>query len=91
LKIHPRPAFSQKAVYNLCMKKQQMLWRRHDNELESARMLLAEFTSNTKYELEPIQLPDDGDGYTAIAFALPSLIHTWVSTIREVALDSTCK
>lgn len=73
------------------MKKQQMLWRRHDNELESAKMLLAEFTSNTKYELEPIQLPDDGGGYTAIAFALPSLIHTWVGTIREVALDSTCK
>ncbi|KAJ7756443.1 hypothetical protein DFH07DRAFT_742593 [Mycena maculata] len=89
LKTYPRPAFSQKAVYNLWSKHQQTQWRRHDNELESAKILLKEFSRDPRYEIEPISLPADGGGCTAIAFALPSLIREWAGTIREVALDST--
>jgi hypothetical protein len=91
LKTHPRPAFSQKAVYNFWIKQEQTQWRRHENELESAKILIAEFSHNPQYEIEPIRLPDDGGGCTAIAFTLPSLIRKWGGTIREVALDSTCK
>ncbi|KAF8177715.1 hypothetical protein K438DRAFT_2180966, partial [Mycena galopus ATCC 62051] len=91
LKTHPHPEFSQKAVYNLWLKHQQSQWRRHENELESAKILLMEFSRDPKYQLEPISLPDDGGGCVAIAFALPSLIRKWAGTIREVALDSTFK
>ncbi|KAJ6538671.1 hypothetical protein DFH09DRAFT_930214 [Mycena vulgaris] len=89
LKSHPRPAFSQKAVYNVWIKQEQTQWRRHENELDSAKILLTEFSRSPQYELKPIRLPDDGGGCTAIAFALPSLIRQWGGTIREVALDST--
>ncbi|KAJ6601866.1 hypothetical protein DFH09DRAFT_1270764 [Mycena vulgaris] len=89
LKSHPRPAFSQKAVYNFWIKQEQTQWRRHENELDSAKILLTEFSRSPQYELKPIRLPDDGGGCTAIAFALPSLIRQWGGTIREVALDST--
>ncbi|KAK7052650.1 hypothetical protein R3P38DRAFT_2762996 [Favolaschia claudopus] len=75
LKTHPLPAFSQKAVYNLWLKHQLSQWRRSDNELDSAKILLAEFARNPKYQVESIPLPaDSGDG---------------PGTIREVALDST--
>ncbi|KAJ6602864.1 hypothetical protein DFH09DRAFT_810636, partial [Mycena vulgaris] len=89
LKTHPHPAFSQKAVYNVWLKNQQTQWRRHDDELKSAKILLKEFTHDPIYQLEPISLPDDGGGCTAIAFALPSLLRKWAGTIREVGFDST--
>ncbi|KAK6966913.1 SWIM-type domain-containing protein [Favolaschia claudopus] len=53
LKKHPLPAFSQKAVYN-------PVWRRSDNELDSAKILLAEFAHNPTYQIESIPLPADG-------------------------------
>ncbi|KAJ7718501.1 hypothetical protein B0H14DRAFT_3011233 [Mycena olivaceomarginata] len=90
LKSHPRPAFSQKAVYNLWNKQQQTQWRRHDDELESAKLLLKEFSLDPKYELEPIDLPDDGGGYTAIAFALPSLILALDSTFNTTKSGFEC-
>ncbi|KAJ7936963.1 hypothetical protein B0H13DRAFT_1589238 [Mycena leptocephala] len=92
LKSHPRPNFTQKSVYNLWFKQQQAHWRQHEDELESAKMLLNDLKKNpafSAYELEPIELPKLDDGYTAIAFTLPTLIRKWGGTIREVALDST--
>ncbi|KAJ6484693.1 hypothetical protein C8R45DRAFT_829659, partial [Mycena sanguinolenta] len=89
LKTNPDSTFSQKAVYNQWFKEQRSQWCRHKDELKSAKILLAEFSSNPKYELETIRLPDDRGGCTAIAFTLPTLIRKWAGIIREVALDST--
>ncbi|KAK7012436.1 hypothetical protein R3P38DRAFT_2790693 [Favolaschia claudopus] len=74
LKSHPEPAFSQKAVYNLCAKQNQSEWRRTENELESAKILLAEFTK------------DSSGGCIALAFALPPLIRKWAGTIGKSRL-----
>jgi hypothetical protein len=92
LKSHPYPAFSQKAVYDLWFKQRQTHWRRHNDDLESAKILLKEFSqANSAYKIEPIPVPQNqDDGFTAIAFALPTLIRKWGGKIREVALDSTC-
>ncbi|KAK6974646.1 hypothetical protein R3P38DRAFT_2583717 [Favolaschia claudopus] len=89
LKKHPLPAFSQKAVYTLWSKQQQSQWRRSDNELDSAKILLAEFARNPTYQIESIPLPADGGGCIALAFSLPPLLRKWAGTIREAALDST--
>ncbi|KAJ6517844.1 hypothetical protein DFH09DRAFT_1098638 [Mycena vulgaris] len=59
LKSHPRPAFSQKAVYNFWIKQEQTQWRRHENEPDSAKILLTEFSRSPQYELKPIRLPDN--------------------------------
>ncbi|KAK6984659.1 SWIM-type domain-containing protein [Favolaschia claudopus] len=89
LKTHPFPAFTQKAVYNLWSKQHQSQWRRNDDELESAKILLAEFSKDPRYQVESITLPPDSGGCIALAFALPLLIRKWAGTIREAALDST--
>ncbi|KAK6984287.1 hypothetical protein R3P38DRAFT_3332864 [Favolaschia claudopus] len=92
LKSHPDPAFSQKAVYNLCAKQNQSEWRRTENELESAKILLAEFTKDSSGNYLPLftlQHTALSGGCIALAFAQPPLIRKWAGTIREVALDST--
>ncbi|KAK6966854.1 hypothetical protein R3P38DRAFT_2386745, partial [Favolaschia claudopus] len=58
LKSYPEPAFSQKAVYNLWAKQNLSEWRRTENELESAKILLAEFTKDSRYQLDTIPLAD---------------------------------
>ncbi|KAJ7041720.1 hypothetical protein C8F04DRAFT_1176812 [Mycena alexandri] len=79
------------AVYNLWFQQQQTQWRRHNDEVQSARILLKEFSAHgSVYEAEPIPIPQDqNDGLTATCFALPSLLRKWGGKIREMALDST--
>ncbi|KAK7041371.1 hypothetical protein R3P38DRAFT_2768697 [Favolaschia claudopus] len=93
LKSHPEPAFSQKAVYNLCAKQNQSEWRRTENELESAKILLAEFTKDSRFirrfidhwSLEIIQSLSDKD-ITEINALLTSQ-----SLLTEVTLKPCCK
>ncbi|KAK7007107.1 hypothetical protein R3P38DRAFT_2438938, partial [Favolaschia claudopus] len=73
LKSYPEPAFSQKAVYNLWANIQnQSEWRRTENELESAKILLAEFTKDSRYQLDTIPLPPDSG-----SFCWPDNWTTW--------------
>ncbi|KAJ7030919.1 hypothetical protein C8F04DRAFT_1042044 [Mycena alexandri] len=88
LKTYPRPKFSQKSVYNQWFKQQQGNWRRCDDEFESAKILLQEFTADPAHKLEPIPLPQS-DGFRALGFVFPSVLEKWEGVIREVALDST--
>ncbi|KAJ6458878.1 hypothetical protein C8R47DRAFT_1244886 [Mycena vitilis] len=91
LKSHPQPDFTPKAVYNLLSRKKRVYWHRCDDEVESAKTIIKEFSAHdSMYEAEPIPMPESPeDGITALAFALPSLIRKWGGTIREVAIDST--
>jgi hypothetical protein len=90
LKTHPRPRFSQKSVYNQLFEQQQTSWRRCDDEFESAKILLQEFTSDPVHELVSIPMPES-DGFRALGFVFPSVLRKWDGIIREVALDSTCE
>ncbi|KAJ7300745.1 hypothetical protein DFH08DRAFT_828202 [Mycena albidolilacea] len=90
LKTHPRPNFLQKSVYNHWLKQQQASWRRCDDELESAKILLKEFATDPAHKLELIPMPES-ERFRAIGFVFPSLLHKWGNVIREAALDSTFK
>ncbi|KAJ6589539.1 hypothetical protein B0H19DRAFT_922632 [Mycena capillaripes] len=88
LKTHPRPRFSYKSVYNRWFKQQQASWQRNEDEFESAKILLKEFSTDPVHELVSIPMPES-DGFRALGFVFPSVIHKWNGVIREVALDST--
>jgi hypothetical protein len=72
------------------LKQQQASWRRCDDELESAKILLKEFAIDPAHKLELIPMPES-ERFRAIGFVFPSLLHKWGNVIREAALDSTCK
>jgi hypothetical protein len=88
------PRFSRKAVYQLWSDQNKKNWRRHDNELESAEILIREAANlpnkNGLYAVEPIPLHKE-DGFVAIGFALPELLRKWGGRIREICLDSACR
>jgi hypothetical protein len=76
-----------------------MEWKRDPDELKSAKNLLEEFTSSPNpssggkeplYNMEPIPLTPR-PGFTAIAFALPKILHEVGGQVRELSLDSACK
>ncbi|PIL26554.1 hypothetical protein GSI_12312 [Ganoderma sinense ZZ0214-1] len=89
LKTHPKPAFSRATVYARWAQNDRKLWKRHDDEFQSASALLQEALGLPEGPaVEPIDLPDE-DGFTGLAFALPQLLGQWGGRIRELALDST--
>ncbi|KAF8919416.1 hypothetical protein CPB85DRAFT_1155897, partial [Mucidula mucida] len=91
LKMHPEPDFTQKSVYNFWLKQYQEEWKRDEDEVKSAKILLEEFRNTpalSPYLVEPIPRPEVDDGFTALAFSLPNPIRKWGGKIQEVALDS---
>ncbi|KAJ7577189.1 hypothetical protein C8J56DRAFT_799033 [Mycena floridula] len=89
------PPFMQKSMYCLWAAEDQKKWKRDDNEVKSAKILLEEAAKfedvpgKGLYAIEPIPLPMVvGDGFTAIAFALPGTLQKFGGRIREIALDS---
>ncbi|KAF8956350.1 hypothetical protein BDZ97DRAFT_1671707 [Flammula alnicola] len=90
LKIDPKPAYSQKAIYQLWSDHTSKQWKRDPDEVKSAKILIDEASKNgnSLYNVEPIPLHNE-EGFTAIAFALPEILHQWGGRIREQALDST--
>jgi hypothetical protein len=88
------PQFSRKAVYQLWSDQNKKHWRRHDDEIESAKILIREAANlpnkNGLYSVEPIPLHEEA-GFIAIGFALPELVRKWGGCIREISLDSACQ
>ncbi|KAK6972001.1 hypothetical protein R3P38DRAFT_2550175 [Favolaschia claudopus] len=84
LKSYPEPAFSQKAVYNLWAKQNQSEWRRTENELESAKILLAEFTKDSRYQLDTIPLADHFAGPTTGQLGLNQEIRALQGILRTL-------
>ncbi|KAJ7598463.1 hypothetical protein C8J56DRAFT_770700 [Mycena floridula] len=89
------PPFLQKSIYHLWAVQDQKRWKHNENELKSAKILLKEAAKlkdiprKGLYAVEPINLPtQDGDGFTAIAFALPEMLCKFGGQVRELALDS---
>ncbi|KAJ7583748.1 hypothetical protein C8J56DRAFT_1054275 [Mycena floridula] len=70
------------SCYRLWAAENSKKWKRDDDEVKSAHILLEEAC---KLKNLPA---DDSDGFTAIAFALPESIRKWGGQIRELALDS---
>ena len=93
LALHPTPSFSRKAVYARWAQQDRLKWKRDDDEVKSAQILLEEaragHAGNGMYSVAPVKLPEE-DGFQGIAFALPEVIRKWGGRIRELALDSAC-
>jgi len=82
-------------VYSLWSDITSKAWKRCDDEVQSAKVLLEEARKNDHeksglYSAEPIPLARE-DGVMAIAFALPDLLRQFGGRIRELALDSACE
>lgn len=97
LRRHPNPAFTCKAVYELWAKIDRTQWKRDNDEVKLAEILLEEFRSG-KYNIPglgidaaaiPLKLAPE-DNHVALAFVLPEALNQWSGRIREVLLDSAC-
>lgn len=90
----PKPSFSYKSIYQLWYSNTSKQWRRDDDELKSAQILIAEALKNNEESytrVENIPLHTGDAGYSAISFSLPELLRKWGGRIRELSLDSACK
>ncbi|KAJ7575437.1 hypothetical protein C8J56DRAFT_801436 [Mycena floridula] len=92
------PPFLQKSIYHLWAVQDRKRWKRDENELKSAKILLEEAAKLKDVprkglcSVEPINLPtQEGDGFTALAFTLPETLRKFGGQVRELALDSACE
>jgi len=90
--MDPKPQYNRKAIYQLWSDHASKQWKHDPDEVKSAKILIEEVSRNRNslYTVEPIPLHDE-EGFTAIAFTLPEIMHQWGGRIREVELDSTCR
>lgn len=92
LKNYPKPSFTRKSIYQLWSRLSSRTWKRDEDQIQSAQILLEEFrkpSSDRMYTVEPIPV-EQGEGITVIAFALPENLRQWGGRLRELQLDSTC-
>lgn len=82
--------FLRKAIYNLWSAAESKKWKRDEDEVASAKVLLKEWTGKVGHRAEIIELKPE-PGLIALAFVLPDLLEKWNDRIREVSMDSTCK
>ncbi|CAK5273756.1 unnamed protein product [Mycena citricolor] len=91
LNTYPYPDFTPRTVYNLCLKETEGLYRHDPDEYTSAGIYLDQMSAGPDPIVQRIALPDDQDGYTALAFSVPSFIRKYGERICEIGLDSTWK
>ncbi|THU89116.1 hypothetical protein K435DRAFT_678583 [Dendrothele bispora CBS 962.96] len=88
-KKHPNPNFSRRSVYNIAHQVKKKQWKRDDDELKSAKILLKEHQEKkgNGYSVADVILPNI-EGYSGVAFSLPDILAKWGGQVREVAMDS---
>lgn len=90
--------FSRRAIYTLWAKTDREKWKIDDDEVESAIKIIKRASTEQTgthdghpiFRAEPIVLPSV-EGFSVVAFALPSVLQKWGGQIREIAMDSACK
>jgi hypothetical protein len=92
--INPEdPSISRKSVYQMWLDVASTKWKRDEDEVKSAKILLEEARQSGKqgmYTVEPIPLEEE-DGFKAIAFTLPDVLRKFGGRVRELSLDSACE
>ncbi|KAJ6614190.1 hypothetical protein B0H10DRAFT_1803925 [Mycena sp. CBHHK59/15] len=87
--------FSRRAIYTLWAKTDREKWKMDDDEVESAIKIIERasteqtgtYDGHPIFRAEPIVLPSV-EGFSAVAFALPSVLQKWGGQVREIAMDS---
>ena len=94
--MHPQPKFSRKTIYNIWSEQVSKNWRRDEDEVVSAKILIDEASrpqdahvGSGLYTVMPVPLHDE-PGFMAIAFVLQEVLRQWGGRIREISLDSAC-
>ncbi|KAI0291349.1 hypothetical protein B0F90DRAFT_1649641 [Multifurca ochricompacta] len=90
LKKHPKLSFTGKSIYHLWSQLSSCTWKRDEDEVQSAQLLLEEFQMSSPdrlYTVEPIPI-EEGEGITVIVFVLPEILHQWGGCLHELQLDS---
>ena len=95
--MHPQPKFSLKTIYNLWSEHISKKWKRDEDEVKSAKILINKASSQQSHEngssslytVTPVPLHDE-PGFVAIAFVLQEVLRQWGGRIREISLDSAC-
>jgi hypothetical protein len=96
--MHPQPKFSRKTIYNMWSEHISKKWKRDEDEVKSAKMLIDEASIQQSpengskvglYTVMPVPLHDE-PGFVAIAFVLQEVLRRWGGRIREISLDSAC-
>lgn len=95
LKKYPRLLFLRKTIHKMWLSIEQTIWRRDDDEVISAKMILEEGRVGKlgHYRVDPITMKyahEPDDGLKVLAWAVPEIMRDWGGRIREVSLDSTC-
>ena len=90
--MNPKPQYYWKAIYQLWSDHASKQWKHNPDEVKSAEILIEEVSRNRNslYTVGPIPLYHE-EGFTAIAFTLPEIMHQWGGRIWEAVLDSTCR
>jgi hypothetical protein len=68
-------------------------WKRDEDEVQSAWLLLEEFKISSPdclYTIELIPIEQDED-ITVIVFVLPEILCQWGGHLHELQLDSACE
>ncbi|THU75985.1 hypothetical protein K435DRAFT_601431, partial [Dendrothele bispora CBS 962.96] len=88
----PNPTFTRRSIYHIVANIKRQKWQRHEDEYESAKILLEESKverpDNPYGIVESLDNLPNVDGYSAIAFSLPKVLAEWGGKVREIALDS---
>ncbi|KAF8322383.1 hypothetical protein F5887DRAFT_837317, partial [Amanita rubescens] len=77
LQMHPQPKFSRKTIYNLWSEHVSKKWKRDEDEVKSAKILINEASTPhgpTWYTVTPVPLHDE-PGFVAIAFVLQEVLR----------------
>lgn len=92
LRDNPNPRFSRRSVHSLWSKLNEVDWKRAEDPLTSASLLIKEAEDGKlgNEKVQMINLPTE-EGFTALAWSLPNIIARWGGRIREVVLESACK
>lgn len=78
LKIDPTPAYNKKAIYQIWSNQTFKQWKLDLDEVKSAKILIDKVSKNVNslYSVQSVFLHEE-EGFTAIAFSLPDILHQW--------------
>ncbi|EGO04979.1 hypothetical protein SERLA73DRAFT_44838 [Serpula lacrymans var. lacrymans S7.3] len=91
LEKYPNLMFTGKDIYQIWSKIGSQQWKRDEDEMVSAKMLLEEGCKQGGlgvYSVLPIELIPE-PSLEALAFVLPDALKQWGGRIQELSLDST--
>jgi hypothetical protein len=92
--MYPVPLFSQKHVAALWSKFNRENWYLDDDEIESARKVIAQHRvkhSSQPWEVQEIPITLWKDSFKVFAFEVTSILDIWEKDLKEVAIDSACE